>query len=65
AAVDALAARLDANAPLAVHGMKAAIAGLASGTLDNDAFAAGLDAAHRDPAFIEAMAALRAKKRGG
>ena len=65
AAVDALAARLAANAPLAVRGMKAAIAGLAAGTLDDASFAAGLDAAHRDRAFIEAMNALRAKKRGG
>ncbi|MFT2093462.1 enoyl-CoA hydratase/isomerase family protein [Acidiphilium sp.] len=65
AAVDALAARLEANAPLAVRGMKAAIARLAAGTLDGESFAAGLDAAHRNPVFIEAMGALRAKKRGG
>lgn len=65
ATVDALAARLAANAPLAVRGMKAAIAGLASGTLDPEAFAAGVEAAHGDSAFVEAMAVLRAKKRGG
>lgn len=63
--VDALAMRLAANAPLAVRGMKAAIAGLAASTLDPDTFASGVEAAHRDPAFVEAMAALRTKKQGG
>lgn len=63
--VNALAARLAANAPLAVQGMKAAIAGLAAGTLDSARFEAGLRAAHRDPAFTGAMAALRAKQPGG
>lgn len=63
--VNALASRLAANAPLAVRGMKAAIAGLAAGTLDQTAFAVGLEAAHLDPAFIDAMAALQAKKRRG
>ncbi|MHB1303834.1 MAG: enoyl-CoA hydratase/isomerase family protein [Acidiphilium sp.] len=67
AAVDALAARLAANAPLAMRGMKAAIDALAAGSLDPAAFAAGLEAAHAAPEFRTAMAELRGRKlrRGG
>lgn len=67
ATVGALAARLAANAPLAMRGMKAAIDALAAGSLDPAAFAAGLEAAHAAPEFRAAMAELRGRKlrRGG
>jgi enoyl-CoA hydratase/carnithine racemase len=61
ATVDALAARLLANAPLAVQGMKAAIGALAQGALDQVRFAEGLTAAHQSPDFHAALAALGRK----
>lgn len=61
--IDTLASRLAGNAPLAMRGMKAAIDALAAGSLDPTVFAAGLDAAHHDTAFKNAMAALRVRKR--
>jgi enoyl-CoA hydratase/carnithine racemase len=61
ATVDALAARLLANAPLAVRGMKAAIGALAQGALDQVRFVEGLTAAHQSPDFHAALAALGRK----
>jgi len=61
-AVDTLAARLAANPPPAMRGMKAAINGIARGTLDHDDFTVGLEAAHDNAAFREAVASLRRKK---
>jgi enoyl-CoA hydratase/carnithine racemase len=59
--VDALAARLVANAALAVQGMNTAIEALSRGDLDRDRFAAGVAAAHASPGFHAALAALGRK----